>query len=115
MNDEKWYDLKEKVKEKFSDYQQSVLDTSREDDTGSQIPETTERLEFTSPLGEMRLERITHPKIIDKKAHYHKGSGGAKVEFILSPDEVTHKLNIYKKDETGEWRPLEVPAENLNF
>jgi hypothetical protein len=115
MTDEKWFDLKEKIKEKFGDYKESAEDTSREDDTGNKIPERTERIEFTSPLGEIRLERISHPKIIDKKAHYHKGSGGAKVEFILSPDEVTHKLNAYKKDEAGEWRTLEIPAENLSF
>jgi hypothetical protein len=115
MSDEKWIDLKQKIKEKFGDFESHVEDTSREDDIGNKIPETTETVEFNSPLGELRLVRVSHPKIVDKKAHYHKGSGGAKVEFILSPDEMTHKLTIYKRDDMGEWRPLEVPAENLSF
>lgn len=115
MNDERWFELKEKLKEKFSDIKESAENTSHEDDVGNKIPEKKESLEFKSPLGELRIERVTHPKIIDKKAHYHKGSGGAKVEYVLSNEEVTHKMTIYKKDDFGEWRPLEIPTENFGF
>lgn len=48
MSDEKWIDLKQKIKEKFGDFESHVEDTSREDDIGNKIPETTETVEFNS-------------------------------------------------------------------
>jgi hypothetical protein len=116
MNDDKWIDLKIKLREKFGKIKESIEEEASEDDVGHQIPIKIERLEFDSPLGHLRMERTTRPKILDKKSHYHKGAGGAQVEYVLSEDEFSHKLDVYKLDEvTGDWQPLDVPEESLSF
>ena len=115
MNDEKWTDLKERLKNQFGDVKVTTEDTSREDDVGNIIPEKTEMLEFESPLGLLKIVRVSHPKILDKKSHYHKGSGGAKIEYILSDSEMTHKTNFLRRDDYGEWRPLEIDTDKLVF
>lgn len=116
MNDEKWQDLKEKIDNRFGGFEEETEELFLEDDIGNKIPQRIETLEFKSDMGELRIERISHPKIVDRKAHYHKGAGGADVEYITSEDEFTYKINVYKKDDvTGEWKGLDLPAERLNF
>jgi hypothetical protein len=116
MTDEKWIDLKVKLKEKFGDVVESTRDDTGEDDMGHRIPAKIETLEFDSPLGHLRISRTTRPKIIDKKTYYHKGAGGAQVEYILSEDEYSHKIDVSKLDDiTGEYKPLELPPETFSF
>jgi hypothetical protein len=115
MNDEKWGDLKIKLNETFSDVKETKDKEAREDDVGHKIESTIETLEFTSPMGELKVVRTSRPKILDKKSHFHKGAGAAKVEYILSEDEMHHEIKIFKKDDTGEWQLMELPAEKLSF
>ena len=116
MNDEKWQDLKDKVENRFGRFDEETREVSLEDDRGKQIPQRIETLEFTSDLGPLKIERISHPKIIDRIAHYHKGAGSADVELVTSEDEFTYKINVYKKNEvSGAWETFDLPAERLNF
>jgi hypothetical protein len=116
MTDEKWIDLRVKLKEKFGEVLESTEEDNGEDDMGHQIPSKIETLEFDSPLGHLRIARTTRPKIIDKKTYYHKGAGEAQVEYILSEDEFSHKIDVTKLDEvTGEWKPLDLPEDSLQF
>jgi len=116
MNDERWQDLKDKIENKFGEFDQDTEDVFIEDDLGHKIPQKIETLEFNSDLGRLRIERVSHPKILDRKAHYTKGAGGADVEYVTSEDEFTYKINVYKKDEvTGDWATLDLPAERLSF
>lgn len=116
MTDDKWIDLKIKLKDKFGDVKETTTNETGEDDRGQQIPAKIETLEFKSPLGSLRITRTTRPKIIDKKTYYHKGAGGAQVEYVLSDDEYTHKLEVFKLDEaSGEYKALSVPDDSLSF
>lgn len=116
MNDERWQDLKYKIETKFGGFDDSTEELFIEDDLGHKIPQKIETLEFKSDLGRLRIERVSHPKILDRKAHYHKGAGGADVEYVTSEDEFTYKINVYKQDEvTGAWQTLDLPAERLSF
>ena len=116
MNDEKWSDLKEKIENRFGGFDDYVEEVFIEDDLGHRIPQKIESLEFKSDLGYLKIERTSHPKIVDRKAHYHKGAGGADVEYVTSEDEFTYKITVYKKDEvTGQWQTLDLPTERLNF
>lgn len=115
MNDEKWGDLKIKLNDKFNDVTSDIRTEDREDDVGNVITSTIETLVFTSPLGKLKLERTTRPKIIDRKTHYHKGAGVGKVEYITSDDETTSHIDVYKKDAAGEWEIMELPAESISF
>lgn len=115
MNDDRWFDLKEKLNSRFGEISEEITTEEREDDVGHKIQIKTEKLEFDSPLGHLKIERVSRPKIVDKIAHYHKGAGAAKVELVLSPDEMSRKIYVYKKDEVGDWQPLDLPTERLTF
>lgn len=115
MNDDKWGDLKIKIADKFSDLKEVTDSEEREDDVGNKIKSKIETLEFLSPLGELRIIRTSRPKIIDKKSHYHKGAGAAKVEYVLSEDEKHHEIKVMVKEDTGAWKELELPAEKISF
>lgn len=116
MNDERWQDLKDKIEMKFGSFDSDTQELFIEDDLGHKIPQRIESLIFKSDLGELKIERTSHPKIIDRKAHYTKGAGGADVEYVTSEDEFSYKVTVYKKDEvTGQWGPLDLPAERLSF
>jgi len=118
MNDEKWGNLKDTLAEKFSDLSEKIEDATTEDDLGHKIEGKKEILEFTSPdLGELRIERLTRPRILDKKSHYNRTTmGKAQVEYVLDPEEKTYKITVYKKDEFSEgWQPMELPTERLSF
>lgn len=116
MTDDAWADLKEKGKEKFSDFKEDREVLENEDDLGHKYETVVESLTFTSELGEIKVKRETRPKILDKKAHYHKGAGKASVEYVFSEDEKTSMVEIYKKDDvTGEWHPLDIPAESFSL
>jgi len=115
MNDERWGELKEKLSSRFGEITENRHEEEHEDDVGHTATTRFETIEFDSELGHLKIERVTRPKIIDKVAHYHKGAGVAKVEYIVSDTEKSYKLNVYKKDEAGNWQPLDLPAERLSF
>lgn len=115
MNDEKWLDFKATIKEKALEYKEYQEDVSTEDDLGQRVPTKKEVLEFEVPIGEIKIERTTRPIILDKKSHYHKGAGGATVEYVLSENEFTHKIEVFKKDIVGNWEALDIPTERLSF
>jgi hypothetical protein len=115
MNDERWGDLKEKLHNRFGEVIEEKRTEDHEDDVGHVTSIVFETLELNSELGHLKIERVTRPKILDKVAHYHKGAGVAKVEYVVSETEKSYKINVYKKDEAGEWQPLDLPAERLSF
>lgn len=117
MNNEQWSDLKEKIRTKGIEISEKTEDATSFDDLGNKIPAKKEVLEFSTEMGKIKIERTSRPKILDKKAHYHKGTGGqAKLEYVLSPDEISHKVEVFRRDEDlDEWRPLDIPTERLSF
>lgn len=109
MNTDKWKDTIGNIKDNFE-----VLDEGSEhfDDEGGV---DVEFIEFTGPLGKMRLEFITKPIVLDKKTTYSKRIGSeTKVDYVYSPDEKSHKLVAYKWDEGGDdWVEMEAGKFNL--
>jgi len=63
----------------------------------------------------MKIIRKSRPKIIDKKSHYHKATGAAKIEYITSKEEFHYQLEIFKKDDTGDWVLIDLPPQKNIF
>lgn len=114
MNDEKWSEIKDKIIEKFGNFEEESETEFLEDDLGNKIPQTIETLIFDSALGKVKLVRTSHPKILEQRPHYHKGSGGARIEYIVSDEEKTYKFEVFKYQD-NEWVKLDMPTERLNF
>ena len=103
MNLEKWGDIKEKIKSDFEVLDESVI-------KDEERFEETETIEFNGPMGKMKVQWITRPKVLDKKTHYSNRIGSSvSVDYVYSDDEVTHTFKVYKAE--GEsWQEINASA-----
>lgn len=117
MSDEKWEDTVTQIDEKFGIDEKTNIPDNLEDDFSNVFEGGKETIIFKGLLGKMKIERITHPLILNKKMHYHKGAGGtAKVEYEVSKTEKSHKLNPYLWDDiTNDWKELDLPEGTMTF
>ncbi len=102
MHPDKWPEIKEKILKNFA-----VLDQRLEEN--KETRETKEIIEFNGPLGKMKLEWLTKPKVLDKKTHYSNRIGGeVTVDYVYSPSETVHTLKVYRWDQlNSDWTELE--------
>ncbi|MDA2936561.1 hypothetical protein MYX06_05070 [Patescibacteria group bacterium AH-259-L05] len=126
----KWEQLVFLAEEKFGiDNQFSEDFVVSENSRGEKVMGKREAVEFEGPLGKMRLEKITRPRVIDKKVLSRKRIGsGVTVDYIYSDDDPVVELKIYrnrapqnpvtrsahnKNREDGEWE--EVSPESMGI
>ena len=105
MNPSKWENLIFLAEEKFG------IDKKYKEDfevaelsTGEKIMGQRQMIEFEGPLGLIKLEKSSRPKIIDKKVLHTKRIGGrVAIDFVYSDEEKVEELKIYRQDEEGKW------------
>ena len=106
MKQERWEQVKSLIKSKFK-----VLSEGQEKEEEKEI----EKIEFISPLGQLKLEWIQKPRVLDiKTSHSAKRAGAVaeKIEKVLSKTEKVSYLKAYiLKDE--DW--LEISPEKMEF
>ncbi|MFZ5365378.1 MAG: hypothetical protein ACOZBH_04265 [Patescibacteria group bacterium] len=103
MIPEKWEEIKEMVNGNFE-----VIESGRE--IIADIPGATlEFMEFFGPMGRMRIEFISKPKILDKKTLYSNRVGGdVKVDYVYSEQELVYQFMAYQWDEVADdWKEIE--------
>lgn len=109
MNSSKWENLIFLAEEKFGiDKKYKEEFEVAELSTGEKIMGQRQIVEFQGPLGRIRLEKNSRPKIIDKKVLHTKRIGGrVVVDFVYSEEEKVENLKIYrfKNDQWVEIRP----------
>jgi hypothetical protein len=97
VNDERWIELTERIRDTF----RVTLDVERPLDPG---PGRIEELEFESPRGRMRLERITRPLVLDRKSLFSKRAGSQTTEeYVYSEDEFSYRVTFFRWVE-GAWQ-----------
>ncbi len=116
MNLRKWENLVFKVEEKFGikeKYTEEFEFAQKHD--GEKIIGHKENIEFEGPLGLMRLEKVSQPRIINKKVLSSKRIGGKiAVDFVYSDTDEVFKFNIYRKDaKENKW--VEVLPETMGI
>ncbi|PIT90257.1 MAG: hypothetical protein COU22_03180 [Candidatus Komeilibacteria bacterium CG10_big_fil_rev_8_21_14_0_10_41_13] len=105
MNIDQWEQLKNKVLK-----ENEVLDHYEDRDEDRR--EDIEVIEFISPLGRMKLEWLTRPKVLDKKTSYSNRVGSqVSVDIVYSEDEITRTLKVYNwDDENEDWQEMDASA-----
>jgi len=113
MQDDKWEQLKEELKRKFS-----IEDTHFEDLTvntadGPVIYGKVEVLIFETPMGKIKLARESKPVVLGKKEFYsHQQGKAARTEYQFSETEFSHKIKASKwDDDLDDWK--EIDASNF--
>jgi len=113
MNDDRWQQLISMVQQKFPPAQMSEEEIEiGQDKHNNPVKGKIERLEFTGPLGKMKLERTTKPRVLDKQTQYSNRAGSdVRVDYVYSPDEVVQFMNAYKWDDNDDdWVEMEAGA-----
>lgn len=112
MTDERWQAIIGQVKDNFEVLNHDTKDLSEDDGPGS-----VETIEFSGPLGKMKLERTTKPLVLDKKTIGSRRIGSdTTVEYIYSDTEKTHKFTAYKWDESDQnWLEIKTDRGEMIF
>lgn len=95
MSPDKWQQIKTQIQNTFKEVQ--FLNEKLE------APEVGEKemILFDGPLGEMKLEYLIRPVVLDKRTHGSRRIGSVpEVEYVYSQDEFTHTMRAYKWDES---------------
>lgn len=104
MNPNKWEEIIYQIEEKFGiDNHQTENFVVAEQHDGRKIMGQKEIIEFNGPLGKMKLEKVSQPKVIDKKVLSSRRIGGkAAVDYVYSEDEKSEYIKIYRLDEISQ-------------
>lgn len=115
MNPKTWEKLVFLAEEKFGiDKREEEEIEVGEHSDGSKVMGKKEIIEFTSPLGKIKVEKTSRPKVIDKKVLHTKRIGGkVAIDYVYSPTEKTEEVKIYSQNQEGEWQ--EINPENLGI
>ena len=100
MNENRWEEIKNLVKNKFELEKEERVKEEEKD---------IERLIFQGPLGRMKLEWVNKPRVIDIKTSgsSKRGGGTAKnIEKIYSKDETVSYLKAFT-DKDDQWVEIE--------
>jgi hypothetical protein len=99
MNDEKWYDLVDRIEDKLE-----VEERTDEEGPHRSLIET---IIFHGPMGRMMLQRTSKPVVLERKIHFSKRAGDvADEEFVYSETEKSHRVQLFEW--TGEeWEEVD--------
>ncbi len=109
MTPEKWEKLIYQVEEKFGIDKRYAEDFEvSETSVGEKIMGKKEIIEFKGPLGQIKLEKISQPRVVDKKVLHTKRIGGrTAVDYVYSDEDEVCQLKIYKRNEADkEWEEI---------
>ncbi|NQT49249.1 hypothetical protein HQ571_00990 [Candidatus Kuenenbacteria bacterium] len=94
MQDDKWHDILDRVKEQF-EIQMQETEPHSNIERGQ-----VETVIFESPIGRIKLVRTTTPRVLDKKTIYSARAGSdMNVQYEYSKTEYVHDLKIFKWDD----------------
>lgn len=104
MNPNKWEEIIYQIEEKFGLNDRRIEDfVVAEKFNGEKIMGQKEIIEFKGPMGKMRLEKVSQPKVLDKRVLTSRRIGGkAAVDYIYSQEEKVEYIKIYKWDENNQ-------------
>ena len=112
MTDERWQEIIGHIKDKFEVLAHQTDALGDDDGSGS-----VERIEFNGPLGRMKLERTTRPRVMGKKTIGSRRIGSeTAVEYVYSDSEVTHQFMAYRwSDADQDWSVMAKDSSTMVF
>lgn len=114
MNHEKWQQLISRLQSRFPG---SSLNTEELYNiaNGQEIQSGTQDIfEFSAPEGQFRIVRENKPLLLDKKMHFsHRQGDSARTEYIFSDTEMSHKILMFRQDDSGNWQKIDADASRL--
>ena len=99
MNDEKWFQILENIKNKFEVISIDQADVVYENPVTNKesVVGKKEIVVFEDDGGkQQKVERIQKKIVIDKKMHYHKTKSDAIIEQFFSDNEYSDNVRFYQ-------------------
>jgi hypothetical protein len=109
MNDRAWGELVDLIDEQYVIDNSDRREESLEDD--KKLKQTVESIEFEKDNIKYRIERITGPRIIDKKTFYSGHGSANRIQYVYDPDETSSRVVFYKQLADGHYN--EISPEDL--
>jgi len=109
MNDRAWGELVDLIDEQYAIDNSDRREESLEDD--KKLKQTVESIEFEKDNIKYRIERITGPRIIDKKTFYSGHGSANRIQYVYDPDETSSRVVFYKQLADGHYN--EISPEDL--
>ena len=109
MSDKAWEDLIELVDSKYTIDSSDKTQQPVEDN--HKLTQTTESICFEKDNTKFKIERVTGPRIIDKKTFYSGHGSANRIQYIYDPEETSSKVVCYKQLTDGHYN--EISPEDL--
>lgn len=103
MQDEQWRDTVTRIEDTFKVTAHDVV-------RGDEVSGDMETIEFETPQGKMKLERVSRPRIIGKSGLVSNRIGsGATVKYEYSSTEKIHTVTAFRWDDTKlDWTAIDL-------
>ena len=109
MNDRAWGELVDLIDEQYAIDNSNRREESLEDD--KKLKQTVESIQFEKDKIKYRIERITGPRIIDKKTFYSGHGSANRIQYVYDPEETSSRVVFYKQLADGHYN--EISPEDL--
>ena len=109
MNDRAWGELVDLIDEQYVIDNSDRREESLKDD--KKLKQTVESIEFEKDNIKYRIERITGPRIIDKKTFYSGHGSANRIQYVYDPEETSSRVVFYKQLADGHYN--EISPEDL--
>ena len=107
MNDRGWEELVDWIDQKYEIDSHKKTEEAMPDDPN--LKQQIEVIEFTKDDQAHRIERITSPRILDKKTFYHKTGASERDQYVYDPIETSSKV-VFWRQSAGEWHEIKPEA-----
>ena len=109
MSDKAWEELIDLIDNKYqvdtSDRREEPLEDNRK------LKQVVETIGFEKDNVKYKIERITSPRIVDKKTFYSGQGTANRLQYVYDPEETSTKLVFYKQLPDGNFN--EISPEDL--
>lgn len=109
MNDRAWEELIDLIDDQYtidkSDRREEALEGEKK------LKQTVESIEFEKDNAKFKIERITGPRIVDKKTFYSGHGSANRMQYVYDPEETSSRVVFYKLLPDGNFN--EISPEDL--
>ncbi len=109
MNDEQWRETIGRIQDTFKVLNHEIV-------RGDEVSGDIEHIEFETPQGKMKLERVSKPRVVGKSALGSKRIGGSvSVRYEYSATEKIHTVRAFRwDDQSGEWKEIVMKGDRFH-
>lgn len=109
MSDKAWEQLIDLIDTKYQVDASSRREDPLEDD--HKLKQITESIEFEKDNVKFKIERITSPRVLEKKTFYAGHGTANRLQNVYDPDETTTRVVFYRQLADGHYN--EISPEDL--